>query len=73
MGKYKIPDCLVMVYLEELDVSQILQGESILCNTHTHLEINLTYLLISPEEHLSTPDANTTLPLKSSLRNKENF
>jgi hypothetical protein len=43
MGKYNIPDCLVMVYLEELDVSQILQGESILCNEHTHtlLEIHL--------------------------------
>jgi hypothetical protein len=54
--------------LEGLDVSQILQGESILCNTHTHLEINLIYLLISPEEHLSTPDANTTLTLKYSLR-----
>jgi len=36
--------------------------------THTHLDINLKYLLISPEEHLSTPDANTTFPLKYSLR-----
>jgi hypothetical protein len=36
MGKYKVPFCLVMVYLEGLDVSQILQGESILCNAHTH-------------------------------------
>jgi hypothetical protein len=37
-------------------------------HTHTPLNINLTYLLISPKEHLSITDANTTLPLKYSLR-----